>query len=88
MSTGTLPRDWVSANVVPVFKRDDRHIPSNYRLISLTSVVIKTMGRIIHSELTVVLESHNLISTHQFGFRKNHSATRFSNMLESLQFIK
>ena len=75
MSTGTLPRDWVSANVVPVFKRDDRHIPSNYRPISLTSVVIKTMERIIHSELTVVLESHNLISTHQFGFHKNHSAT-------------
>ena len=33
------------------------------------------MERIIHSELTVVLESHNLISTHQFGFCKNHSAT-------------
>ena len=25
---GTLPLDWTSANVVPVFKRDDRHKPA------------------------------------------------------------
>ena len=75
MNTGTLPRDWVCANVVPIFKRDDRHISSNYRPISLTSIVVKTMERIIHSKLTTVLESHNLISTHQFGFRRNHSTT-------------
>ena len=33
------------------------------------------MERIIHSELTSTLESHNLISTCQFGFRTNHSTT-------------
>ena len=75
MSTGLLPRDWVCSNVVPVFKRDDRHVSSNYRPISLTSIVVKTMERIIHSNLTSVLESHDLISVHQFGFRKHHSTT-------------
>ena len=75
MSTGTLPRDWVCANIVPVFKRDDKHVPSNYRPISLTSIVIKTMERIIHSELTAVLESNNLISAQQFGFRNHHLTT-------------
>ena len=73
MSTGTLPRDWVSANVVPVYKRNDRHVPSNYRPISLTTIVVKTMKRMIHSKLTSVLESYNLIGVHQFGFRKHHS---------------
>ena len=75
MDTGTLPRNWVSANVVPVFEWDDRHIPSNYWPVSLTSVVVKTMELIIHSELTAVLESHQLISTQQFGLHKNHSIT-------------
>ena len=75
MSTGSLPQDWVSANVVPVFKRDDRHVPSNYWPISLTSIVVKTMERIIHSRLVSALESHNLIGVHQFGFRKRHSTT-------------
>ena len=75
MTTGTLPKDWVCANAVPVFKRDDRHTASNYRPISLTSIVVKTMECIIHSSLTSVLESHNLIGIHQFGFRKHHSTT-------------
>ena len=73
MSPGRLPRDRVCANVVPVFKRDDRHTPSNYRPISLTPIVIKTMEHIIHSKLTTVLESYILISVHQFDFRKHHS---------------
>ena len=41
LSTGTLPFDWVSGNIVPIHKRNDKHNPSNYRPISLTSVVIK-----------------------------------------------
>ena len=53
MSTGTLSRDWVCANVVPVFKRNDRHVPGNYRPISLTSIVVKTMERVIHSNLMI-----------------------------------
>ena len=28
---GILPFDWISANVVPVFKCGDRHKPANYR---------------------------------------------------------
>ena len=43
-----LPFDWISANVVPVFKRGDRHKPANYRSISLTSLVVKAMEKVIH----------------------------------------
>ena len=43
INTGTLFKDWVFANVVPVYKRDDRQTPSNYRPISLISNVVKTM---------------------------------------------
>ena len=41
LSSGTLPRDWVTANIVPVYKKGDSHLSSNYRPISLTSIVIK-----------------------------------------------
>ena len=30
LSTGTLPFDWVSGNVVPIHKRNDKHVPGNY----------------------------------------------------------
>jgi len=57
LSSGTLPRDWVTANVVPVHKKGDKHLPSNYRPISLTSIVAKVMERIIHLQLVAALES-------------------------------
>ena len=65
----------MSANVVPVYKRGDRQTPSNYRPISLTSIVVKTMERIIHSEVISTLEAHHLISTHQYGFRRGLSTS-------------
>jgi len=48
IKSGTLPRDWVSANIVPVHKKGDKSVASNYCPISLTSVVVKVMERIIH----------------------------------------
>ena len=31
IASGSLPFDWVSANIVPVYKRNDRRKPENYR---------------------------------------------------------
>jgi len=41
LQTGTLSRDWIRANITPVFKKGDKHEPSNYQLVSLTSLVVK-----------------------------------------------
>ena len=43
LNTGTLPEDWLTANITPVYKKGSRSIPSNYRPISLTSVCSKVM---------------------------------------------
>ena len=47
LHTATLPKDWVTANIVPVFEWDDHSVVKNYHPISLISLVIKTMERII-----------------------------------------
>ena len=75
METGTLPRDWVTANIVPVYKKGDKCDASNYCPISLTSIVVKIMEHIIHSQLTSCLEAHGLILNHQYGFCRHHSTT-------------
>ena len=73
MRTGMLPEDWTTANVVPVFKRNKRNLVCNYRPISLTSLVVKTMERIILSSLTDTLTKNGLLNSNQYGFRKGHS---------------
>jgi len=38
---GVLPKDWKSAHVTPIHKKGVRNIVSNYRLVSLTSFIVK-----------------------------------------------
>ncbi len=73
IETGTLPLDWKKSNITPVHKKGSKHVPSNYRPINLTSVVVKTFERIIHNELSAFLSENNLLSPSQHGFRPNHS---------------
>jgi len=42
LNLGNLPKDWLTANVTPIFKKGDRANPSNYQPISLTSICIRT----------------------------------------------
>ena len=68
-----IPLEWKEANVVPIFKKGDKHRAENYRPISLTSIVCKTAEHIIHSQIIRHLDSHNLLTERQFGFRKRRS---------------
>jgi hypothetical protein len=47
ISTGKLPNDWLTANVVPVFKKSDKQQVENYRPISLLCVCNKVMERAV-----------------------------------------
>ena len=57
MSMGLLSKDWTTANIVPIHKKGDRRVAANYRAISLTSIVVKIVERIICRKLTEVLEN-------------------------------
>ena len=73
MSSGTLPRDWTAANIIPIYKKGERCLACNYRPISLTSIVVKVMERIICKQLISALVRSGHIGENQFGFRANRS---------------
>ena len=52
-SSGTFPNNLKIANVIPIFKKDDRTICNNYRPISLLSNISKIIEKLIHTRLTV-----------------------------------
>ena len=91
-STGELPPSWKEATVIPIPKPNkDSTNPSNYRPIALTSCVCKTLERMINTRLVWFLESNNLITNFQSGFRKRRSTNDHLVRLETFirdAFIK
>lgn len=73
METGQVPKAWKFANVQPVPKKGSRADPANYRPISVTSILCKTMERVLNKKLLGYLEVNDLLSDRQYGFRQNRS---------------
>ena len=70
--TGNFPPSWHDAIVVPIHKPGKDHTDTiNYRPIPLTSCVCKTLERMVNNRLTCFLETNNLLTNFQCGFRKN-----------------
>ena len=67
------PDTWKLANVMPLFKKGEKHKVSNYRPISLISCVGKVLERIVFKYLYNYLNENNLIYKYQSGFLPGHS---------------
>ena len=80
-----MPPIWKMANVTPVFKKGAKTNPSNYRPISLISIVCKVMESLIRDEMMDHLMANNLLNRHQHGFVIGKSCA--SNLLETLDII-
>jgi hypothetical protein len=83
--SGTLPNLWSRANIIPLFKKGNKLDPSNYRPVSLTSVVCKTTERIVRDKMMQYLKDNNLINANQHGFVNIKNCV--SNLLEAMDYI-
>ena len=79
ITTGEVPNDFKLANVIPIHKKGSKTNPSNYRPISLTSIIGKMLESIIKRKIVNHLENLSLISDSQHGFRTKRSC--LTNML-------
>ena len=61
------------ARVIPVSKAGNPSVPSNYRPISILPAISKVLERIMYDRLLNFLNKHKILSSNQFGFRKNVS---------------
>jgi len=73
LKTGELPSDWTSANITPVHEKGSKHCPKNYQPISLTSIVVKIMERMVHRKIMNFLSEYDKLHASQHGFRSGHS---------------
>ena len=75
LSTSLYPDMCQLANVSPIFKKDDKQSIKNYRYISLLPICGKMFEKIIFNNLYHYLNSNNLITRNQSGFRPCDSTT-------------
>ena len=85
LSSGRLPDIWKHANVAPVYKKGPRADPANYRPISLTSILCKTLEHIVASSIVKHFTKHDLFYELQHGFREKRSCqTQLVMLVEDL----
>ena len=73
LDAGKIPASFRTAHVAPVHKKGARSDPKNKRPVSLTSVMCKTLERIVCKEIMLNAENQGLISGRQFAYRKARS---------------
>ena len=61
------------AKLKPIFKKGKKTDPSNYRPISLPTVISKIIEKVIHDQTNAFLSDENILYNYQSGFRANHS---------------
>ncbi|KAK3566946.1 hypothetical protein QTP86_006763 [Hemibagrus guttatus] len=65
--SGTVPLDWATGVVVPLFKKGDRRVCSNYRGITLLSLPGKVYSRVLERRVRPLVEPR--IQEEQCSFR-------------------
>ena len=69
-----FPTSWKTSAVCPVFKNaGDKSAPSQYRPISLLSIISKLFECVINERVLDHLVKNNLLSDVQYGFRSSRS---------------
>ena len=61
------------AKITPIFKDGEKSKYTNYRQILVLPTISKILERCVYNQPIHYLESHNLLSSQQYGFRKKRS---------------
>ena len=70
---GIFPDILKIANVIPLYKKEDPLIFSNYRPVSLLCSLSKVLEKIMYNRVISFLDENKILFKYQFGFRKSHS---------------
>ena len=59
--SGIVPDEWKNGQITALFKKGDKKLASNYRPVSLTSVVSKIFEKLIRTKIVDQMNSNTLL---------------------------
>ena len=76
ISKGYYPKKWKKANVLPIHKKNEKNLISNYRPVSLLPIIGKMFEKVIFDNLYCYIFQNNFISDKQSGYRRGDSTVK------------
>ena len=74
LKTGVVPDEMKTARVIPLYKKNSKLEPGNYRPVSILSTLVsKILERAVHIQLEIYLKENDLFYKFQSGFRTSFS---------------
>ena len=73
LQKGIFPHRLKITRVIPIYKKGDKTLPSNYRPISLLPFLSKILEKIFKVRLQNFLDKHKVITENQYGFTPGKS---------------
>ncbi|CAG2200649.1 unnamed protein product [Mytilus edulis] len=81
---GVFPENLKLAKVTPIFKNGDKHMPENYRPISILPTLSKIFEKHVAKHFYLYLSKYKVLHEAQSGFRSNHSCqTALSKLIDT-----
>ena len=72
---GVFPDSWLIGIMKPIYKTGDKNNPENHRPITLLSCLGKLFTAVLNNRLKLYIESFDVLSEAQAGFRKEYSTS-------------
>ena len=73
MVAGEFPNIMKLAEIVPLYKGKEHYLETNYRPISLLTMMSKVLEKIVYQRVYTFLQETGQLYENQFGFRESHS---------------
>ena len=75
LQSGNIPTSIKSAQIIPIYKANEKNILNNYRPIFLLPNISKILERVVHRRVYIFMEQSGVVYKDQFGFRSRHTTT-------------
>jgi len=70
-----VPDDWKKARISAIYKKGNKTLASNYRPVSLTSVICKVMEKLVTEHLINYFNNNKFFTKKQYGFIAGRSTS-------------